>query len=549
MLHTLLIVQFRTRLQSIWRTIDVKPKEFAALSILLLTPFMANLTAASQNETSPSVFRFHSATEFHSLDPIQLPTNEANYFFGNIMRGLLRYSPDGDLTSEGAKSCRQEPTRKRVVCELKRDARWSDGSGVVAEDYVRSFRRFFSPQAKSPAIALLKNLKNAREIQKQEMPAAALGVVAENPHRLIFQFAEHDSDFLFKLTSSVFVPLKSDTIPDREHANEMTVNGPYKIAQWSIGRRMRLEANPLYRGTGSTPLPPGIRPPVEILFVDEEQTVVSLYESGQLSFVKYLPTTLIPTYEKKKDFIQVPFTRFDYVGFSDFLRDQPDLRAAMSLAADFRELKTIYRALGIPGCPSFPESFLAQPECVQFNLVKAKEHLAKVPEEIRKRRIKFLFSKLGGSDFQKGMEWFQAQWKKNLGLIVDLEQTEQVVLTQKLKTNPPAVFRRGVPLDRPTCLAALEVFASDSPDNFIGFKNEKYEKVLLELKKSQSTQKLRTLCSQGLQILLAEHAIIPLGRIHFSMLARPQFSGWTLNEMNQLDLSQLRDQSAAKNGP
>lgn len=187
--------------------------------------------------------------------------------------------------------------------------------------------------------------------------------------------------------------------------------------------------------------------------------------------------------------------------------------------------------------------------CVRFDLKKAREHWAKVPDELKKRRWKFQFSRLGGDDLKKGAEWFQSQWQKNLGALVDLEQTENGVFLHNLKNSPPAVFRKGVGLERPTCLAALETFSKGGAENFLGLENENYESLLDSLAKAsrpgvvgptaEPSPLVRSLCGEGVQFLLDHHLLIPLGRIHFTLLVRPEFKGWTLNEMNQLDLSGL----------
>ncbi len=65
--------------------------------------------------------------------------------------------------------------------------------------------------------------------------------------------------------------------------------------------------------------------------------------------------------------------------------------------------------------------------------------------------------------------------KKNLGWTVELRGQEQAVYLARLRDKPPDVFRKGVSLDRPTCLAALEVFLKGNPENYIALDDPKYE--------------------------------------------------------------------------
>ncbi len=492
------------------------------------------------------VFRYHLANEPQSLDPARLTSTDASYFFNNIMRGLYSYSNERGLEAEGAESC-HFVTPLRLECKLAQTF-WSDGSEVVADDYVRAFRRLLSAGGKNPSVELLKNLKNALQVHQGKLPPAELGMQAVGKDRLIFEFEKPDPDFLYKLTTSVLVPTKIDSYPERGKVEGLYFNGPYRVVQWTLGSRLHLEPNPYYKRGNPE------RPRVEILVnLDDEQTALNLYEQKTLTFLRRLPTTYIPKYKGRSDFHQIPLARFDYIGFGAELKDHPKLRSALAHGADYRELQIIYDALGIPGCPSLPEELAEEMPCVRFDLERAKRDLAEVPAEVRKKRFKLYFSKSGGDDIKKGMEWFQEQWKKNLGIQVDLHQTEQGVYLALLREKPPAIFRKGVGLERPTCLAALETFAVDGAENFLRLNDPKYERLIESLAlisrpdtfgrtTKPPTPKMKKLCTEALRHLLDQNVLIPLGRIHFTILADTRFKGWSLNEMNQLDLAHLRYQ-------
>lgn len=493
---------------------------------------LALLTAAmSQSETPSNVFRFHIQDEPKSLDPLFVQTSDASYFLNNVMRGLYTYSNEAGLRPEGARDCVFK-TKLKIECELA-SVLWSDGSKIVADDYVRAFRRVAGAESRSAAVELLKNVKNAVALHAGKAKPEDLGVHAVDPTRLVFYLENQDPDFLIKLAANVLVPVKTSTFPPREKSNEAVVNGPYKIVSWTPGRRVRLETNVNYKGGSKA------RPPVEILFIDDDETAYNLYRQGELTFLRRLPTTEIPKMKGRPDFLQIPVARFDYLGFGTELTDQPDLREALSYSVDFSELEKILDALGTPGCPSLPRRLMQTEPCVTFDLARAKKAYAKVSSEVKARRLKFAFSKMGGDDIKKQAEWFQAQWKKNLGLSVDLEANEQGVYLSVLRQKPPPIFRKGIGLERPTCLAALETFAKNGAENFVKFENAAYETIIAKLTARPSSTVARKLCSDGIEILLSEKRLIPLGRIHFTMLARPEFKGWALNEMNQLDLSGL----------
>jgi len=185
------------------------------------------------------------------------------------------------------------------------------------------------------------------------------------------------------------------------------------------------------------------------------------------------------------------------------------------------------------------DKYIVKRQCYPFDVKKAQSELKKVPKDLLQKNLTFKFSRASGEQLLRVIEWYQNQWKKNLGLTVNIEMIEQGMYLQDLKTNPPDLFRKGVVLDRPTCLSALETFQKDNIDNFIKFSNEKYEKIIKRLEVSQSDLEKRKLCDAGIKILMDEYRIIPQGVLHFTMLRNDKFDGYKFNELNQLDFSNL----------
>jgi oligopeptide transport system substrate-binding protein len=153
--------------------------------------------------------------------------------------------------------------------------------------------------------------------------------------------------------------------------------------------------------------------------------------------------------------------------------------------------------------------------------------------------LEMQFSQMGGDDIARAAEWFQGQWKKNAGLKVELRSQEQTVYLRSLRVHPPAIFRKGVNLDRPTCTAALEIFIKDNPENFIHLNDPELEKRLKHLTKASKGRARKRACREAVDYLMSLNRLIPLGEMYFTLLAKKSYTGWTLNELNQLDLSQL----------
>lgn len=495
---------------------------FKALLLLLLSPLALAAT--------PPPFSFHLFGEPYGLDPIQIGASSGSYLFSNIFRGLYRYHPQKGLIHAEAETCKFH--RLTLKCTLKKELKYSTGQPIVAADYVRSFRRLMDPATKSTQKDLLLSLKNAPEVLAGLKPVNTLGVSAPDERTLLFEFSKEDPEFLYRLTSNALVPMPEGKIPDRENAKEVAYNGPYKLTEWNKGKRIKLEPNPFFPGFKQ-------RPSVEIFIVDEDSTALRLYEAGKMQFLRRVATTEAPALNKRSDFFELPVARFDYIGFGPELKDQQDLRKAFAYSLNYAELKSLLNSKESPGCPALPKRWLKDIPCLKFDLAKAKEHWNRVPEKLRNRKFILGFSKMGGDGVQQGMEWMQHQWKKNLGANIELQSMENGVYINQLKTHPPDLFRKGVGLERPTCLAGLEIFDPKDRENYIRLNDPTYNSLLHQIKFAKTEGLKKQLCSKASARLIEAPFLIPLGEMYFGMMARPEFKGWWLNEINQLDLTDL----------
>lgn len=505
------------------------------LTLSLLIAFLFSNSAFSNSEP---VFRFHLIGETYTLDPIKIRGSSGSYLFHNLYRGLYRYHRDRGLIPEGARACLWTST-KQLECELS-PMKWSNGQAVKGQHYINAFQRLIGPDSKSANQEFLKDLKNATTIINGSADPKALGVHSikkNNKEFLVFEFDNEDPDFLYKLALPALTPIWQTQFPERSAASQLVVNGPFLIKSWTKGYAVRLTPNPHYAFKNNR------RPPdVEALFIDDDTTALRLYEAGKLSFLRRLPTQYIGEFKKRPDFYQFPMARFDYMGFGPQLKNNPELRKALAEGANYEELKRILFALGRPGCPALPSRYMASPPpCLEFQPKKAKAIIDKLRTEKRlPKNITFQYSKMGGEDIKRQAEWFQHQWKKNLGLIVNIEPVEQGMLTKKILNNPGEVFRKGQALDRPTCLAAAESLTTGHPENYLQLNDSTYNlKVKSYVAKLLRSKRPPADCSELMRFLVSRHLFIPLGEIHFTILATNQFQGWHINEINQMDLTDL----------
>lgn len=474
---------------------------------------------------APTVFRFHLFKEPDSISPFEQRNSNAGYLHAQLQAPLLRWQK-GALQPGTSTGCRFTKSTE-VRCGLRRELKFSDGSAVTPADWRAHFEKIFDSRTKVRWAADLFDVKGAEErFRGENVP---LGVRA-GKDEIIFELKRPNREFLYRLTSPNLVPFRSTETGKSPHA-QFVGTGAYRLKAWRPGVKFELEKNPFsFEGHAE-------RPSLEILFVAEDSVALKMYQSGELQFLRRLPTAFIEQARGKPDYFEVDQIRFDYFGFTKSFREKSEnrvLQEAMALAFPYEEMRALYNAKPRPGCFGLPSVLTAGPVCFDENPARARELL----RDRKVAPIPALFSQ-SVDDHRRALEWLQLQLEKRAGLKIRLDGRETKVFLDRLDARDASFFRRGVAPDRPTCAAVLENFLPGAAENYLNLDAKYLIEGVDRLLQEKSETKKAKLCREILEKLRADYVMIPTGPIFFSILARPEFTGWDLNELNQLDLKDL----------
>jgi len=479
--------------------------------------FLLFIACPAKSET----FKFYVKNEPLSLSPTKAVSGESNYVHSILFRGLTRYNHEGMVVFEQAERCRYIISID-VRCKLKKDIKYSDGSLISASDYATSFLDYLTPGSSTNVAQLLFSIKNAKKYYLGQVKREDVGIKVLSENEIQFLLEEEDREFLDKLSHPLLVPYK----------DEKRFNGPFVLHEIVKGKKWILKPNSYF--VGGNPK----RPDIEILFISDDSTAVNLYEKGKIDFLWRVPTDFIDKFKDRKDFFQLPVARFDYIGFNQRpgkIFNDLNLRKKFATHVDFDEFKKLLSARGRAGCPGLGDGILRESDknCQSFTPGKEKLSLTK--------KLVFNFSQLGGDDIQKQTQWLHNQWKSNLNVNVSLKSLEQKTFIKQLKEDTPDIFRKGLALQWPSCGSALSSFRSDAPENFTGFSDPIFDRIITPFRtKKLSRYEKDVICAAAVKYLFLDKYVgIPLGLIHFSMMLNPKFKNLRLNDLNQIDLSEL----------
>jgi len=129
---------------------------------------------------------------------------------------------------------------------IRKDAKWSDGKDVTANDFVYSWRRLVDPATAADYAYYAYFIKNGEKINAGEADVSTLGVRAVNDKTLEVTLESPCPFFTEIVAFPALVPLREDIISankDKWALEPSTYigNGPYKLTSWDHDSKIVLK--------------------------------------------------------------------------------------------------------------------------------------------------------------------------------------------------------------------------------------------------------------------------------------------------------------------
>ena len=189
-----------------------------------------------------------------SLDPHIASGTWENRIIGDMLIGLT--TEDAQARPIPGMATEWTTSDDGLVWTFKlRDAVWSDGVAVTADDFVFAFQRLFTMQPSAKYASLQYVIKNAQRIHTSAgtanaVPASELGVKAIDPKTVEFTL-EHPAPYLPGLfTHYTAFPVPKHAVEahgkDWVEPGKYLANGPYVLEQWKLNDFVHVKKNDRY---------------------------------------------------------------------------------------------------------------------------------------------------------------------------------------------------------------------------------------------------------------------------------------------------------------
>lgn len=454
-----------------------------------------------------------------------------------IHEPLTRINAEGKIELAGAEAVKLSSDQLRYTFTLRNNA-WSDGTPVTAQHYERAWKAALSPTSTCSRAELLYALKNGEEAKKGALPLETIGVKATDEKTLVVDLAYPNPYFLELMAQAIALPLI-----DPQNKNPTLFSGPFVVDEWKMGSSMRLKPNPYYWNKQNVHLEQ-----VDISFIEDVNTVYSLYEKGELDWVGVplcpLSSELIQQLELKDQLRSQPIGRsfWIFLNTENHPLTSPLIRQALSLAIDRAAITNHILLGGQPSLKPLSNQLLPLilPLFLKEDVSEANYLLDKGLEELGLTRgtlppLEISYSQQ--SPRKQLAEYLQETWSKKLGIEVRLKGIEWNVLRTNLEKGLFCVSMAYEGAFYKDPLELLERYATHNPSNFSQWLFPAFGSKISQAKNERDTHQRMKLLGEAEVILMEQMPFIPICSDRLLFSHTPSFSGYVIDSLGALDFS------------
>jgi ABC-type oligopeptide transport system substrate-binding subunit len=470
-----------------------------------------------------------------SFDPQLARTNETHTVLRDLCEGLTSVDRDGNVAPGSAESWTYDRAALRYVFRLRPQLRWSNGTPLVAADFVRGLQRLVDPKVASPFAQMLVAVRGASAITAGNAAPDTLGITAPDDSTVVIDLASP----VPHLPAVLSHPSTCPAAPGGRTSEPGPWNAAYTVAEWLPRQDIKLTKNPNYWDAANVSIE-------RVRYSPNSDARVELrrYRAGELQLTYNIPPDAVA--EARQDFgTQVhvgPSLATHYIGFrmdrGPFAKSST-LREALSAAVDRDALANkVLSGSGVAAYSLVPPGTIgagAPPlEWRTWSREQREAHARKLYSEAGyspSRPLALTLHTNSNATVQQAMVAVAAMWSEVLGAKVTLDSYDGAAYFADLAQGKHEVFRSSWVADYNDAMAFLEVFAAGPETNFLRFNSERYRALLASSLSQDTPEARRALLTQAEGVLLAEHALIPLYHGTNRRIVQPDLLGFQDNAL------------------
>ncbi|AYU54764.1 peptide ABC transporter substrate-binding protein [Staphylococcus debuckii] len=498
------------------------------------------------------VYREVIPQDMSTLDNV-LATDEVSFnTYNQVFEGL--YTLDGkDKIQPGVAKSKPKKSNggKTLTIDLRKNAKWSNGDPVTANDFVFAWKKALKPETASEYAYIMYDLKNAQKINEGKMPADKLGVKALNKYKLQIELNKPLPYFEQMLAFGTYMP-QNEKIAKKygkrygTTANKVVYNGPFKVKDWKVEDKILLEKNEDYWDKKAVKLDK-----VSYKILKDQQAGASLYDTGSAD-VTEITSEQVDKYKKNPALFKRLFASTFFIKLNEKQQKEfknKDMRYAIAQSINKKDYVDTVLNNGSSPFDGFTAketailkdgkdyaSLVKSP--LKYNTNEAKSHFEKAKKALGKDKFTFTLNTQDTASSKISAQFIKSQIEKNLpGVTINIKQLPfKQRVTAELSMNYSMSISGWGP-DYPDPMAFLDTMTTGNAQNNTDWGSKHYDDMLKEangplLKKpDERINKLK----DAEEFMLSEAPVAPLYQQGRAYLKNPQIKGVVYHQVGGKD--------------
>ncbi|MCC4860228.1 ABC transporter substrate-binding protein [Vibrio splendidus] len=482
-----------------------------------------------------------NGTEVATIDPHKSQGVPESHVIRDLLEGLVNQDGEGN-TIPGVAESWETTDNKTFTFHLRKDAKWSNGDPVTAEDFVYSWQRAVDPATASPYAWYMEYTKmvNAKDIVAGKKDKSELGVKAVDANTLVIELETAVPYFVMMMGHTTVKPVHKATV--EKYGDQWTKpdhfvgNGAFAVDKWVVNERLVLKRNDQYWNNDKTVLNK-----VTFLPIENQVAEMNRFLSGEIDFTNELPVEHFKRLKKEHaEDVSVAGNLCTYYYIFNTKKapfDDVRVRKAISYAIDRNIVSDAILAQGQKPAyfltPEITAGF--NPELPAYGKMSQKERneeAARLLEEAgygKDNPLNFNLLYNTSENHKKIAVALGSMWKKTLGLKVTLENQEWKTYLSSKDSGDFEVARAGWCGDYNEASSFLTLMKSNNTTGGVHYDSAEYDQIIDKALNSTSAEEREALYLEAEALMSKDMPIAPIYQYVKSRLLNPHVGGFPTN--------------------
>lgn len=478
-----------------------------------------------------------------SLDSTYATDGMSLEMIGATIEGLETMDKDGAPIPAIAESYDLSEDELTYTFHL-RDAQWSNGTPVTADDFVFAWNYTATNPAAEYSYLFTQDgacVKNADEIVYDGETDKTLDIKAIDDKTFEVNLSAKCPYFLSLMTFPVFFPINQEFFEAQGEsygltAENLLANGPFKLTQWTKGSSLSFDKNETYWDKDNVKVDG-----LDVNIIPEASTSALSFENGQTDFTK-LNSTLVDKYKDSESYTTYLEGYLWYLQYNlnnEYL-DNVNVRKAIATVIDRTDLVDNVLKDGSIAIGGFvPEAFAAGPDGKDYSegakkfytevgddgLKAAEEYWNKAKEELGFDSISLRLLYEPSDPAKPAAEFIQSELQKLPGLTIEMvsQEKENRIELQKAGDFDIVLTRWGPDYADPTTY--LNLMITGNSYNYGDYTNPEYDAIMQDAAQASTPEERWELLHKAEELLLEDSPVVGIFQVGGASLVNSKVTG------------------------